>query len=92
MLSFTVFFTIVIDTLKHKFLELEFFESKLPSALDFSNVDLNILFHFITFRRRWGNKDEFFPIIPTDFHYIGEENNDFAAEKSDLIGDIKKIL
>jgi hypothetical protein len=58
-------------------------------SFDFSNVELHILFQFIIFRQKWGDENESFPIIPTNFYYIWNEDNYFWANELDWIKDNK---
>jgi hypothetical protein len=58
-------------------------------TFDFSKVELQVLFEFISYRRKWGHEHEYFDLIPNYFFYIWDNDNPFYGDISDWIIDTK---
>jgi hypothetical protein len=75
---------------KYSAIDEEGINEKYPGFLktfDFEQVEMQVLFEFVNYRRKWGNEQKYFDLLPTYFYYIWDKDNPFYAEKSDWIKD-----
>lgn len=75
---------------KYSTIDEEGINEKYPGFLEtfnFEQVEMQVLFEFVKYRRKWCNEQKYFDLIPTYFYYIWDKDNPFYTEESDWIKD-----
>ena len=65
---------------KYSAIDEEGINEKYPGFLetfDFEQVEMQVLFEFVNYRRKWGNEQKYFDLLPTYFYYIWDKDNTY---------------
>ena len=61
-------------------------------TFDFEQVEMQVLFEFVNYRKKMGSEYEYFDLIPTYFYYIWDKDNPFYAEESEWINELETVI